>query len=63
MKTILLFTLLITFGLNNFAQSRAVLPESKRDIAMKNIKPIKDIGNTSNELVPVIKYKKFSFRR
>ena len=53
MKKFLLFALLITFGLSTFAQSRAVLPKSKRDVAKKmRAKPIKDIGASTSVYAP-----------
>jgi len=53
MKKILLFAIVLSFGLYVFAQERAVVPKAKRDVAVKNTAaPIKDIGNTNGEYIP-----------
>jgi len=56
MKKILLFAIVLSFGLYAIAQERAVIPKAKRDVAVKKpAKPIKDVGNTLGEYVPGMK--------
>jgi hypothetical protein len=56
MKKFVLLMLVFGFGISIMAQDRPVLSKAKRDIAVKMpAKPIKDIGNSTVDIVPGMK--------